>query len=104
MERRQNPRYPVETAGSLWIEGMPSGVYAVTVLDVSKSGLRVRCPTALPNRTRVRVKCLGARVSGEVRYSRHIGQHEFHLGVEVDSAAVGAQSERREMDLTLLFR
>ncbi len=76
------------------VEGIRGGIYLITVLDVSKSGLRINCSTSLTTGTRVEVRCRGASVPGEIRYARDVGQNEFHLGVEATS----------EMDLTQLFQ
>jgi hypothetical protein len=79
------------------------GVYLITVLNVSKTGLQINCPTALAAGTRVEIRCRGTAILGEVRYARDVGTHEFHLGILADSAA-GATPETGGLDLTLLFR
>ena len=86
------------------IRGKPDQVYVVTVLDVSKSGLRVSCTSALPAATQVEVKCHGAGVRGEVRYCRDVKKNEFHLGIKADGASSGAGPQDHKLDLTLLFK
>ena len=53
IDLRADRRYTVDVGGVLRIEGVPASVYVVTVLDVSKSGLRVRCPISIPVSARV---------------------------------------------------
>jgi hypothetical protein len=78
------------------IAGVRGGIYLITVLDVSKSGLQVSCSAAFATGTRVEVRCRGVRVAGEVRYSREVLPQEIHLGIAADAS--------EEMDLAQLFR
>jgi hypothetical protein len=100
---RRHARHVVEAPGLLRLQETRGGIYVVTVLDVSKAGLRIVCPTAIPSGSPVEVKLHGARVFGTVRYAREVG-YEFHLGIEADrvEAPVGI-SAGPELDLTLLF-
>lgn len=82
---RAEERYPVQITGTLRAPSIHGAVYTVTIVDVSKSGLRLRCPKALPPGTRVEVHCREADISGEVRYSREIAPDEFHVGVQADA-------------------
>lgn len=104
MLKRRDERHPVIEPGLLRVEGSPPNGYVVMVLDVSKTGLRVSCSSALPTDTRVEVKARGAGIRGEVRYARNVGPAEYHLGIKVDDASNGARSEDGELDLTLLFQ
>jgi PilZ domain len=97
-------RYPVVEPGILRISGAVGDAYLITVLDVSKSGMRVSCSTALPVETQVEVQCRGSGVTGEVRYARNVGRDEFHLGIEVKNATAGARNEEGELDVTRLFQ
>jgi hypothetical protein len=85
------------------IGGATTDAYLITVLDVSRTGLRVSCSTALPMGTLVEVQCRGAAVLGEVRYARNTGRDEFHLGVEAKDATGIARQEDGKIDLTVLF-
>jgi hypothetical protein len=78
------------------IVGVRGGIYLITVLDVSKVGLQVSCSAAFATGTRVEVRCRGARVEGEVRYSREVRPQEIHLGIEADAS--------EETDLAHLFQ
>ena len=99
MEKRQNPRYPIEASAVLRVEGRP-GPFLVTLLDVSATGLRLSSPVALPQGSKVAIKCLRREVSGEVRYSRPVERSTFHIGVLAESVSGGAG----ELDLVSLFQ
>jgi hypothetical protein len=104
LPRRKEPRNPTDAAGILRLEDHPEGVFMVTILDVSKSGLRVRCPTGREPGTRVEINCGTARIAGTVRYTREVEPNEFNMGINADRVSrddfLGAAEE---IDLTLLF-
>ena len=103
--RRRHERFAFEKPGILRLERVRGGLYLITVLDLSKSGLRVNSPRAVPRETRVEVRCLGRTVSGVVRFAREVGPREFHLGIEADRAeADGTVWSAGTLDLTALFR
>lgn len=95
IDLRVDRRYTVNLGGVLQIEGVPASVYVVTVLDVSKSGLRVSCPISVPVGSRVSVACWNTNISGEVRYTREVALDEFHIGIK----AAGSSG----LDLTLFL-
>jgi hypothetical protein len=64
IDLRADRRYTVDVGGVLQIEGIPASVYVVTVLDVSKSGLRVSCPVSIPVGAQVTVACCNTSISG----------------------------------------
>jgi|HubBroStandDraft_1064217.scaffolds.fasta_scaffold910145_1 hypothetical protein len=100
---RTNERFAAKVPAVLQIPAAHGATYLVTVLDVSKTGLRVCCPTAISVGTRIEVKVLGATVKGTVRYVREV-DHEFNAGIEADvveKQVRGAQNG--EIDLTSLF-
>jgi PilZ domain len=102
---RKHDRFQVEIPGlARLIEHR--GIYAVTVLDISKTGLRITCPRALPSGTRLEIKCQNVKLFGCVKYSREAG-NEIYLGIEVDmvdAPSSGAQPpETGEIDLLALF-
>lgn len=86
------------------VEGVAGGVYVVTVLDVSKFGLRVSCPIALPLGTRVKVACHGAEIGGEIRYARDVDRDGYYLGLRADTIFQSGQPQDGEIDLTTMFR
>jgi hypothetical protein len=104
MEKRTDQRYPVEEAAVMRVEGVAGGVYVVTVLDVSRFGLRVSCPVPWPLGTHVKVSCHGAEVAGEIRYARDVERDGYHLGVRADKVSRDGQVLDGEIDLTAIFR
>jgi hypothetical protein len=104
MEKRTDQRYPVEEAAVLRIEGVAGGVYVVTVLDVSKFGLRVSCPIALDLGTRVKVACHGVEIAGEIRYARDVERDGYYLGLRAETVSRAGHPLDGEIDLTAIFR
>ncbi len=100
MEQRQNPRYQIEASAILRVQGR-AGPFLVTLLDVSSTGLRLSSPSAFPEGSRVTIKCMGAEVTGEIRYARPVeGEGStFHIGVLADAVSGGG-----ELDLVRLLR
>lgn len=83
------------------VEGR-SGPFLVTILDVSKSGLRLSSPVLFPVGSKVTVTCRGAAITGEVRFTFALAG-EIHIGIVAGSASAAAIDENGEMDLTRLF-
>jgi hypothetical protein len=102
MEQRQNTRHNVESPAIMRVQGR-AGPFLITILDVSESGLRVSCSSAIPAGSKITIICRGATITGEIRYARNVEQYAFHLGVEADSATAEAMSEGK-VDLTILFK
>jgi hypothetical protein len=103
-KQSRDPRYPVEEAGVLLAKQMHVEPYLVTVLDVSRSGLRVRCTNGFPIGTEVTVSCRGADIFGTVRYSRiAFGDVEFNVGIQASRVAT-KEGDANEIDLTGIFR
>jgi hypothetical protein len=96
-EVRSEIRFPVDLGAVLQVEGDPTAICVVTILDVSKSGMRASCPVSIQAGARVEVTCCYATISGEVRYVREVSDDEFHVGIKVEPAA-GV-----DLDLTDLF-
>jgi hypothetical protein len=102
-KNRRHRRFQMDMAGLLRIAGVAGGIYMISVLDVSKSGLRIQCPRALDHGTRVEVQCHDFSVFGEVRYSRGMAADEFHLGIEATEVRTAAGMQAGELDLLHLF-
>jgi hypothetical protein len=102
LRRRKHERLAAEIPAVLRLVETRGGIYVVTVLDVSKSGLRISCPSALPEGTKVEIKCRGIAILGIVRYAREVHE-EFHLGIEAETASAPKITQGSELDLTLLF-
>lgn len=102
-QQRRHDRFTVETPGLLRIQETRGGIYAITVLDVSKAGLRVNCPIAVPSDARVELKVQGSTILGTVRYARSVG-YEFHVGIEAELLQTKIGTARgEELDLISLF-
>jgi len=103
LEQRQQDRHAVRIPGILRLPEIRGGMYLVTVFDVSRGGLRVSCPRALPSGTRAEIVFNGATVAGTTRYAREV-RNEWHLGIEADGLEIrGSRVENSELDLTVLM-
>jgi hypothetical protein len=99
VEDRRHARYELQEPGFLRILGPPGGAFVITILDVSKRGMRIRCSRPLPEGTRVEVRCRNTPIIGEVRYTHGIDPEDVYMGVLAKSVA-GVSAD---IDLTLLF-
>ena len=71
--------------------------------ELSKSGLRINCPTAVPSDSRGELKVQGSAILGTVRYARSVG-YEFHVGIEAEVLQTTIDTTRgKELDLTSLL-
>lgn len=98
---RREPRYSVNISGLLRVPGIKGAFYAITILDVSRSGLRIQSPRAVDAGRKVEVISRDARVAGEVRYSRQVAADEFHLGIHAGPNG-NVLGQTGPLDLTLL--
>jgi hypothetical protein len=103
VEQRKHDRHTVEMPGLARLPEIRGGIYVITVLDVSISGLRFTCPRDVPVGSRVEINCQSARVFGTVRYVREL-EDVFHVGIEADLMEGAGQPKSEEIDLTSLFR
>jgi hypothetical protein len=104
MDLRREVRYQVQEPCTMRIVGERGGVYVITILDVSKVGMRLSGSIPFHSDTPVEVLCRGVKITGQVRYSRNVGKDEFHIGVLAEPNSDGPRSQEGELDLTLLFR
>lgn len=84
IDLRADRRFHIEVAGLLQYEGMPGAIYVITVLDISRFGLRVHCPVPLSPGLRVEVSACGSRISSTVRYCTPSDDYEFYIGIKAD--------------------
>jgi len=101
-DSRQEARYPVNVPGSVRIQGSAMETCEISVLDVSKSGLRIRSPKAIPEGTQVDVESSGATITGEIRYVRTLEEGGFNMGIRAYSANE-AEGRDGALDLTVIF-
>src|ERR1700733_1242880 len=81
-ERRTEARYPTQDPAELeLLPGSGEPVYG-TVLDVSRSGLRVALPQRLDRGQQVKVTLHGNVIFGEVRYCRAVSG-AFQVGIRI---------------------
>jgi hypothetical protein len=81
-ERRSEARYPAQEAAELEsLFGAPGPVYG-TILDVSRSGLRIALPRRVDRGEQVKVKLHQNVIFGEVRYCRAVSGI-FHAGIRI---------------------
>ena len=100
--QRTEPRNEVRVSAKLRIQGTID-THPIRVLDVSRSGLRVRLSFAITTNTRVEIFYRNATVFGEIRYSRELGAREFNHGINVDGVTADDQRQDEALDLTVLF-
>src|SRR5271169_48886 len=83
MERRHEARYPTNDPAEIRILPLNGPRLPSTVVDVSRSGLRLELATQLARGLQVEV-VLPAKVAvlGEVRYCLRVGA-VFHIGVRI---------------------
>ena len=94
--RRKETRYEVHEAAVLTVGRGPSAtVFAVTVLDISRSGMRVSLPANLEVDSIVSVRRSSGTICGTIRYSRNAGQGEYHAGIQVTDVPTERRREPR---------
>lgn len=103
MEQRRHVRENSAAPAILHVEGRAGG-FLITILDHSKSGIRVSCSAQLPEGRRVKITYRGATLSGVARYCRPVRSDEFHIGIEADTGSPELMSETGELDVSLMFR
>jgi hypothetical protein len=96
---RTGQRFPVEIAGALNLDG---SAYGIVIVDISSTGLRVRCPRRIQPGSQVEVISLRAIIQGEVRYCREVSEDEFYLGIQADPATSRVSGQSGDLDLTAL--
>jgi hypothetical protein len=81
-ERRSETRYPTQYPAELELLPGPAEPIYGTVLDVSRSGLRVSLPRRVDRGARVKVKLRDNVIFGDVRYCRAVSG-AFHVGIRI---------------------
>lgn len=103
-ERRTEARYPAQDPAELEILPGPNEPLYGTVLDVSRSGLRVALPKRVGRGEQVRVKLHQNVIFGEVRYCRSVSGG-FHVGILIQDfvRSAGRQKEHIAEDPLSLY-
>ena len=81
-ERRTEPRYPAQEPAELECLYSALGPIYGTILDVSRSGLRIALPRRVDRGEHVKVKLQQSVIFGEVRYCRAVSG-VFHTGIRI---------------------
>ena len=101
-ERRAEARYPTRDAAEIQL-ARPGGepIYG-TVLDVSRSGLRIDLPARVEKGEIVRVKLHHVVISGEVRYCR-AAEDRFQAGILIREVLTEEPSRHLSEDELSLY-
>jgi hypothetical protein len=95
LERRQEARYPTQDVVEVRILIMDGPLLPATIIDVSRSGLRLQMSTSLGKGMRLEIVYPRTIVIfGEVRYCRRQGSI-FHAGVLIEDV-IYSKSDRGE--------
>jgi PilZ domain len=81
-ERRREARYPTQDPVELEVLSDPGEPIYGTVLDVSRSGLRIAVRQRIDRGEQLKVKLHRNVIVGEVRYCRSVPSG-FHVGVKI---------------------
>jgi hypothetical protein len=100
--RRKDLRTAVSVEAELRFVGTED-LHTVTILDVSKSGLRMRSRITVPAGKRIEVIYRNVVVLGEARYARELGPTEFNVGVEAHSVTEDGRDATSGLDLARVF-
>lgn len=95
-DRRTEIRYPAQDPAELELLPGPSEPMFGTILDVSRSGLRVVIPRRIDVGAQVQVKLHNNVIFGEVRYCRAISG-AFHAGLRIKDLVRPAGSQNRHI-------
>jgi hypothetical protein len=103
-ERRTEARYPAEDPVELELLPGPSEPMYGTILDVSRSGLRVALPQRIDRGEQVKVKLHHNVIFGEVRHCRAV-LGVFHVGILIQDMVrpVSAQNQHIADDPLSLY-
>jgi hypothetical protein len=82
-ERRSEARYPTQDPAELEVLPGPNEPVYGTILDVSRSGLRVALNKRIDRGEQVKVKLHRNVIFGEVRYCRSVSGGGFHAGIRI---------------------
>jgi hypothetical protein len=95
IERRTEARYPAQEAAELEIMFDCRPIYG-TILDVSRSGLRIELPQRINRGEQVKVKLNRNVIFGEVRYCRAVSD-AFHAGIRIHDLVRPASSRNQHL-------
>jgi hypothetical protein len=82
-DRRREARYPAQEPAELELLFGPREPVYGTILDVSRSGLRIELPRRVHRGEEVKIKLQQNVIFGEVRYCRAVSG-VFHAGIRIE--------------------
>jgi PilZ domain len=99
MEKRKERRYPTNDAADVKLLPDDGKHLPGTIIDISKSGLRLELSTGLTKGRRIEIITFpaGLIIFGEVKYCRRVGA-VFHAGVQIE----GVVSKRDDGEAHIL--
>jgi hypothetical protein len=104
IERRHEPRISTDYCASMQVlNPLLDGRLAIHVLDVSKSGLKIRSLMHLAKGTLVQIFIRNIVAMGEVRHCGKIGD-EFHVGLQIEDVLLRHGDEEQPWNEALLNR
>jgi hypothetical protein len=95
-DRRTEIRYPAQDPAELEILPGPTETVFGTVLDVSRSGLRVALSKRIDRGVQVQIKLYDNIIFGEVRYCRAVSG-AFHVGIRIQDLVRPAASQNQHI-------
>jgi hypothetical protein len=95
-DRRSEARYPTQDPAELEILPNPGEPIYGTILDVSRSGLRIVLPKRIDRGEQVKVKLHGNVIFGEVRYCRAVSG-AFQVGIRIQDLVRPAGRENQHI-------
>jgi hypothetical protein len=95
-DRRTEIRYPAQDPAELEIMPGPTQPMFGTILDVSRSGLRVALSRRIDRGVQVKVKLHNNHIFGEVRYCRSVSG-AFHVGIRIKDLVRPPASENQHI-------
>jgi hypothetical protein len=95
-ERRNEARYPTQDPAEIEIRPGPGEPVYGTILDLSRSGLRVAFAQRIDRGAQVKVTLRHNVILGEVRYCRSVSG-AFHAGIRIESMVRPAGREKRHI-------
>ena len=95
-ERRSELRYPSQDPAEIEVLTDPGNLIYATVLDVSRSGMRVALSKPIHRGARVKVKLHHNVICGEIRYC-HTVSSTFHAGILIQELVRPATRARQHI-------
>ncbi len=94
-ERRTELRYPSQDPAEIELIGRSTEPIYATILDVSRSGLRVALPTRIGRGERIKLKLRHNVIFGEIRYC-HAVSGSFQAGIRIHELAQPSKGVARQ--------